>query len=158
MAETKLRFKKATALLREDHQKVKKLFTEYEGLEDDEEERKAEIFQTIKRELTVHAQIEEEIFYPAIQTSEEEEAAKLVREAFEEHRLVKTFLRELSALTPGDEDFEAKLKVLKDNTLHHAEEEQDEVFPVFDKLPKDARDEVAEQLASRKRELESDVE
>lgn len=158
MAETKLRFRKATALLREDHQKVKKLFAEYEKLEDEDPERKEEIFGTLKRELSVHAQIEEEIFYPAIQTSDDEEAGHLVREAFEEHRLVKTFLEEMSALTPGDEDFDAKMKVLMDNVLHHAEEEQDEVFPIFDKLPKDARDEVSEQLASRKRELESDVE
>jgi iron-sulfur cluster repair protein YtfE (RIC family) len=154
MAQTKLRFRKATALLKEDHQKVKKLFAEYEK----GGEGQAEIFETIKRELAAHAQVEEEIFYPAIQTSDDEEASHLVREAFEEHRVMKTFLEEMSALTPGDEDFDAKMKVLKDTTLHHVEEEQDEIFPIFDKLPKDARDEVSEQLASRKRELESDVE
>jgi hemerythrin superfamily protein len=150
MADTKVRVRKATTLLKEDHQKVKKLFSSYEEGEDDE---KAEIFGTLQKELEVHAQIEEEIFYPAIQTSDDKESGHLVREAYEEHRLVKTLLQELGSLMPGDEDFDAKFKVLKDNVLHHAEEEQDEIFPIFDGLPKDDRDEISERLVIRKREL-----
>jgi hemerythrin superfamily protein len=153
MADTKIRVRKATALLKEDHQKVKKLFTTYDGLDDGEEDQKAGIFETIQKELEVHAQIEEEIFYPAVQGSDDEEADHLIREANEEHRLVKQLLQELSSLTPGEEDFDAKFKVLKDNVLHHAEEEQDEVFPIFDALPKDDRDEISERLMMRKREL-----
>jgi hemerythrin superfamily protein len=153
MAETKIRARKATALLKEDHQKVKKLFKDYEACGDDEADEKSEIFQKIQKELEVHAQIEEEIFYPAIEEGGEEEASELVKEAHEEHRIVKQLLEELSSMTPGDEDFDAKCKVLMDNTLHHAEEEESEIFKLFDKLDKDVRDMASEQLSERKREL-----
>jgi len=158
MAETKIRARKATALLKEDHQKVKKLYRDYEKLEDEEADEKSEIFRKIQKELEVHAQIEEEIFYPAIEEGGEEEAGELIKEAHEEHRVVKTLLEELSGMTPGDEDFDAKLKVCMENTLHHAEEEESEIFQLFDKLEKDTRDLVSEQLAERKRELMPDVE
>lgn len=157
MAETKIRAKKATTLLKEDHEKVKKLFKEYERLEDEDPERKAAIFDTLNKELTIHAQIEEEIFYPAVQTSEDEEAGELVKEAQEEHRLVKQLLGELEALTPGEEDFDAKFKVFMENTLHHAEEEQKEMFKLFDELDKGDRDEIAERLIERKRELSGEA-
>ncbi|HEX7901095.1 MAG TPA: hemerythrin domain-containing protein [Planctomycetota bacterium] len=153
MADTKIRVRKATALLKEDHQNVKKLFLSYERADEEEEGQKASIFDTLRKEIEVHAQIEEEIFYPAIQTSDDSEAGHLLREAAEEHRLIKQLLQELEPLTPGDEDFDAKLKVLKDNVLHHAEEEQEQIFPIFDALPRDDRDEVAERLSIRKREL-----
>ena len=153
MADTKIRVRKATALLKEDHQNVKKLFIAYERADEEEEGRKASIFDTLRKEIEVHAQIEEEIFYPALRTSEDPEAVHLLLEAAEEHRLVKQLLQELEALTPGEEDFDAKLKVLMDNVLHHAEEEQDQLFPIFDGLPRDDRDEVSERLTIRKREL-----
>ena len=152
MADTKIRVRKATALLKEDHQNVKKLFASYERA-DDEEGEKAAIFDTLRKESEVHAQIEEEIFYPAVRASDDAEASHLLKEAAEEHRLVKQLLQELEPLTPGEEDFDAKLKVLMDNVLHHAEEEQEEIFPIFDALPRDDRDDVSERLTIRKREL-----
>jgi len=153
MPDTKIRVRKATALLKEDHQKVKKLFTQIEKLDASRETDKAQIFDQLKKELTVHAQIEEEIFYPAVERADDEEADDLVREAQEEHRIVKTLLEELSALRSSDSRFDAKMKVLKENVLHHAEEEQDEIFPVFDHLERMERDRVSEQLQARKREL-----
>lgn len=153
MSDTRIRIRKATALLREDHQEVKKLFSEYEDLGDDATGRKSELFQEIEQALSIHAQIEEEIFYPAMAKVEDEEADELVREAHEEHRIVKTLLEELSNLTPEDEDFDAKMKVLQENVLHHAEEEQEEMFPLFDDLDKEEQDRVSEQLAARKQEL-----
>ncbi len=154
MADPKTRSRNATALLKEDHRWFKKLFAAYEQIEKGEKDPKAEIFQDLRRGLTVHAQIEEEVFYPAIQNARDEiNAPRLVREAHEEHRLVRMLLEELGAMTPGDDEFDAKFKVLKDNVLHHAEEEQDEIFPIFKRLSKDVRDQVAELLASRKQEL-----
>ena len=157
MSDTKVRARKATALLKEDHQKVKKLFAQFEKLGVSQETEKGWIFDQIRKELTVHAQIEEEIFYPAVESAEDEEAAELVREAHEEHRIVKTLLQELSALRPADSRFDAKLKVLKENVLHHAEEEQDEIFPVFDQLDRMERDRISELLQARKRELTGEV-
>jgi hemerythrin superfamily protein len=153
MSDTKVRVRKATALLKEDHQKVKKLFAQFEKLEASRETDKGWMFDQIRKELTVHAQIEEEIFYPAVERAEDEEADDLVREAHEEHRIVKTLLEELSALRPADSRFDAKMKVLKENVLHHAEEEQDEIFPVFDQLEREERERISELLQARKREL-----
>jgi hemerythrin superfamily protein len=153
MSDTKVRVRKATALLKEDHQKVKKLFERIEKLDASRETDKGWIFDQIRKELTVHSQIEEEIFYPAVERAEDEEAAELVREAHEEHRIVKTLLEELSTLRPADSRFDAKIKVLKENVLHHAEEEQDEIFPVFDQLERSERERISELLQARKREL-----
>jgi hemerythrin superfamily protein len=155
MSDTKVRVRKATSLLREDHQKVKKLFTAFEKIDEDDVEKKAELFDEIRTELTIHARIEEEIFYQAIEGSGDREAVELVKKSREEHRLVKKLLEELSE-TPDSGDFEAKLQVLKENVLLHVEQEQENIFPCFDALDKEARDRVSESLASRKRELSRD--
>src|SRR6185436_14435765 len=108
MSDTKLRVRKATAILREDHQNVKKLFSDFEELSDNAHQRRQDLFDEIKKELTLHTQIEEEIFYPAIEATDEEEAVELVREAHEEHKIVKTLIEELSEMTPDSDDFDAK--------------------------------------------------
>jgi len=153
MSDTKLRVRKATAILREDHQNVKKLFSDFEELSDNAHQRRRELFDEILKELTVHAQIEEEIFYPAIEATDEEEAVELVKEAQEEHKIVKTLLEELSEMSPDSDDFDAKMKVLKESVVHHADEEQEEMFPCFDELDKEDQDRISETLAARKREL-----
>lgn len=153
MSDTKIRVRKATALLREDHRMVRKLFSEYEGLDDGEEGRKGELFDAILKELTIHAQIEEDVFYPAMQSIEDDEVQELVLEANEEHKVAKTLLAELSEMTPQDETFDAKMKVLIESVRHHAEEEEQDMFPSFDDLPKEIQDEVSDQLRIRKEEL-----
>jgi len=156
MADTKIRTRKATSLLKEDHRKVKKLFAEFEKLDESDTAEMARIFETVNQELTVHAQIEEEIFYPACEMAEDEDAKTLVKEAHEEHKIVKTLLQEIDALEDGDHtECDAKMKVLRDNVLHHAEEEEEEIFPIFDGLDKEQKTRVAEQLISRKQELQS---
>ena len=153
MADTKIRVRKATTLLREDHRKVKKLFAECDKLDESDSVELARLFEEIQKELLIHTQIEEEAFYPAIERSGEDEAEERVREAHEEHRLAKMLLEELSGMGTEDEQFCAKLKVLKDNVLHHAEEEENEIFPIFEGLEKEEQDRVAEQLYTRKIEL-----
>jgi len=116
----------ALELLKEDHQKVKKLFAEAEGTED--EKKKRRIFDEIKTELETHSRIEEEVFYPAMQ--EHEELKDMVLEAIEEHKQVKTLLREMESLVSDSEKFEPKLSVLMENVEHHAEEEEEgKMFP-----------------------------
>lgn len=153
MADTKIRIRKATTLLREDHRKVKKLFAESDKLDESDTAELARLFEELKKELTVHAAIEEEIFYPAIERSDDDEAEEHVREAHEEHRLVKMLIEELSGMTADEEQFSAKLKVLKDMVLHHAEEEESEIFPIFEDLDKEEQDRVADQLQARKNDL-----
>ena len=116
----------ALEVLKQDHQKVKKLLTSATETEDKKEQKR--LFREIKAELETHARLEETIFYPAVQ--EHEELASMVFESLEEHRQVKTLLRDLSRGTPGSDKFKAKLKVLKDDIEHHAEEEEEgKMFP-----------------------------
>lgn len=121
----------ALELLKRDHQTVKKLLTAAKETEDKNEQKR--LFREIKTELETHARIEESIFYPAVQ--EHEELKDMVFESLEEHRQVKTLLRELSRGTAGSDKFKAKLKVLSDNVEHHAEEEEEgKMFPKVRKV------------------------
>jgi hemerythrin superfamily protein len=116
----------ALELLKEDHQMVKDLFEQAEGTDDQKEKEK--IFDDIKTELETHARIEETVFYPAME--KHEELKKMVTEALEEHKQVKTLLREIDNLKSDSEKFEPKLSVLMENVKHHAEEEEEgKMFP-----------------------------
>lgn len=124
----------ATKLLKDDHKKVKALFEEADELSDRATAKRRAIFEEIRTELTVHAKIEEEIFYPAMQKSRDKEAKEQVLEAFEEHAIAKMLIKQLEESDADDETFKAKLKVLKDVILHHAKEEEKEMFPEAKKL------------------------
>ena len=116
----------ALELLKEDHQKVKELFEEAEGTEDQKE--KTKIFSEIQAELETHARIEETVFYPAME--KREELKDMVLESIEEHKQIKTLLKEIDGLKSDSEKFEPKLAVLMENVEHHAEEEEEEkMFP-----------------------------
>jgi hemerythrin superfamily protein len=121
----------ALELLKKDHQKVKQLLTQAKETEDRKEQR--QLFKEIRAELDTHARIEESIFYPAV--AEHEELKETILESIEEHKQVKTLLREMARLGSTSEKFKAKLKVLADNVEHHAEEEEEQVmFPKVRKL------------------------
>jgi hemerythrin superfamily protein len=121
----------ALELLKEDHQRVKRLLEQGQQTEDKKQQR--QIFKEIKTELDTHARIEETIFYPAME--EYEELKDMVLESLEEHKQMKTVLRELAKLSPSSERFKPKFKVLKDNVEHHAEEEEEgKMFPKVRKV------------------------
>ena len=121
----------ALELLKQDHQKVKELFERGQETEDKKQQR--QIFKEIKSELETHARIEETIFYPAME--EHEELKDMVLESLEEHKQMKTVLREMARLSTSSERFKPKFKVLKDNVEHHAvEEEEGKMFPKIRKL------------------------
>jgi iron-sulfur cluster repair protein YtfE (RIC family) len=144
----------AIELLKKDHEKVAGLFKKYEGAGDDASSEKEELFRMIKRELDVHARIEEEIFYPAAKQVPSEEAKELVAEAGEEHKQIKTLLAELDGMDADDEQFDAKMTVLKEDVEHHVEEEQDEMFPKVRKaLGNDRLEDLGRQLEARKQSL-----
>ena len=116
----------ALELLKTDHQKVKALFEKAEATENAKQQKR--IFDQIKIELETHARIEETVFYPAVQ--KHEELKDMVLESLEEHKQIKTLLREMENLASDSEKFEPKLKVLMENVEHHAEEEEEEkMFP-----------------------------
>ena len=136
----------ALELLKEDHQKVKKLFTQ---AEQDQKQQKS-LFNQIKQELETHTFIEETVFYPAME--KHEELKDMVLESIEEHRQVKTLLKEMENLASDSEKFEPKLKVLRENVEHHAEEEEEgKMFPkVRGILDEGALAKLGEQLQAAK--------
>lgn len=141
------------ALLKEDHDKVKKLFDEFEQATN--KRSKHRIAREALVELEVHAGIEEEIFYPAFQAeSEAEESESIVIEAEEEHHVVHVLIEELKSMPDDDEGrFEAKFTVLAENVRHHIKEEEDEMLPKAKKLGKERLQELGAEMASRKQEL-----
>ena len=138
----------ALELLKTDHQKVKELFKKAEGKKNGKQQK--QLFDQIKAELETHAHIEETIFYPAV--AKNEDLKDMVLESLEEHKQVKTLLKEMENLTSDSEKFEPKLKVLMENVEHHAvEEEEGKMFPKVRKFMKPAElEELGQELESAK--------
>jgi len=111
-------------MLKEDHEKVKGLFEDFESAEGRE---RADIAATAIMELEVHADLEEKLIYPAIRKHIDED--EMMNEAVEEHHLVHVLIKELKKLKPKDEVFQAKFKVLGELVKHHIEEEEGEMLP-----------------------------
>ncbi|HEY2990598.1 MAG TPA: hemerythrin domain-containing protein [Candidatus Binatia bacterium] len=138
----------AVQLLRQDHQKVQELFKQFEESED--RQTKKQIAATALNELKVHAALEEELFYPAVRQEIDEE--EKVDEAEEEHHVAKLLISELEKMTPSDDHFDAKFKVLAESVKHHIEEEESEVIPEIESEIDGA--ELGERMAERKEELQ----
>jgi hemerythrin superfamily protein len=119
----------AIALLKADHAAVKKLFAQEQKATKQDDEKKQIVFDQIKDALTVHATIEEEIFYPAVKKARQEHVKDEVREGYEEHRQIKILIAEIANITPDDETWDMKVKVLKEDVEHHVKEEEGEMFP-----------------------------
>ena len=148
MAETTA--KDAVALLKEDHRTVEELFAQFEKASG--EGRKQKLATEICTELSIHAQIEEEIFYPACEGKVEEE---LLKEAYVEHDGAKVLIAEIIAGGPSDEYYDAKVKVLQEQIEHHVEEEEKRGDGMFAQCRDTDVDLVAmrDQLIMRKDEL-----
>jgi hemerythrin superfamily protein len=141
----------ALELLKADHAEVKKLFRQFEKLKKNEDnDGMQQVAQTICDALRIHAQIEEEIFYPALR--EAGDADDALDEADVEHSHVKELVEQIASSGPGDEHFEARVKVLSEYVEHHVQEEES---TIFSKARKADFDLVAlgEQLEARKAEL-----
>ena len=138
----------ALALLRADHQMVQGLFDQFEKTRS--EDRKSALAEQICNELTIHAQIEEEIFYPAAREAIRDE--DLLDEAKVEHDSAKTLIEQIQGEGPQGELFEAKVKVLGEYVKHHVKEEQNELFAQVRKTKLDLK-ELGERLQQRKTEL-----
>jgi hypothetical protein len=139
----------AIALLKQDHDNVKKLLTELESTTERGIKTRTELFATIKAELTVHEIIEEEIFYPELKAHPK--ATDIVLEGYQEHHVVDLLMGELEALDVSDEKWGAKAKVMQENIEHHIEEEEGEMFAaarqVFDRAE---LADLGERMAARK--------
>ena len=139
----------AITLLKNDHKTVERLFKRFEKAEEDRE--KQQIVDEIIRELSIHAAIEEQVFYPAIREVMPDEE-DTVLEALEEHHVAKWILSELYDMSPTAERFDAKVTVLIESVRHHVEEEEGELFPdVREKLGRKQLGEVGAALEKAKR-------
>ena len=136
------------AMLKDDHSKVKDLFDEFEKAEDKRTQMR--IAKTAINELKVHAAIEEEIFYPGVAGTVDDE--EIMEEATQEHHVVHLLIDELEGQTLEPEVFHAKFIVLAENVRHHIKEEEGEMMPKID-ADESTMQELASRMAQRKEEL-----
>jgi hypothetical protein len=139
----------AVTLLKKDHRQVEEWFDEYEQLEAEEEKR--ELFDKIALALKVHTALEEEIFYAEERGDVEDD---MLDEALVEHDAAKKMIAEIEAMQPGDELYDAKVKVLGEYVKHHVKEEEQPggIFAQAKRGEEDL-DEMGERLKARKEEL-----
>ena len=141
----------AIELLTADHDEVRGLFEQFrQAHEAEDSDRMRELQQKIFSELETHTRIEEDIFYPAVRETDEEELAETVDEGVQEHHVVKVLMREVADVS-GEDTFVAKMKVLMENVEHHAEEEETEMFPdLRERMSQERLDELGAEMAAAK--------
>lgn len=143
----------AITLLKADHKKVKALFKEANELGDRAHAARKKLYDQIDRELTLHTQVEEKIFYPAFKakTKADTDDRDDILEAYEEHAGAKGLMAKIEALDPSDETYKAKIQVLSEMVNHHVEEEETELFKEARKLLTEAElVSLGEQIAAMK--------
>ncbi len=146
----------AIVLLKEDHKTVEKLFKEFEKTGDRAVKTKRRLVDQMIKELTVHAYIEEHLFYPAPRDAAPD-TKDHVLESIEEHHVVVWMLSELAGIDPADERFTAKVTVLIENVRHHVEEEEQDWFPQVRKaMGRTALQQLGEEMAAAKAEAPTD--
>ena len=146
-------------IIKKDHRKVEALFKEYKGLGDTAFKTKQDIAMEIIGLLTVHAEMEEVIFYPRLEEVFNKEGDKIVEEGIAEHGVAKTLMFEIERLSPEDPQFEAKMEVLRESVSHHVKEEEEEMLPKAEKeVNEDDMNELGEKMLAFKKEKGMDTE
>ncbi|WP_374046423.1 hemerythrin domain-containing protein [Massilia antarctica] len=141
----------AIALLTEDHENVKQMFEQFEGLGDRAHATKKKLATQICTELTKHATAEEEIFYPAVRAATKSNE-DLVDEATVEHASAKDLIAQIMEMEATEELFDAKVKVLSEMIEHHVQEEENEMFPKAREAGLDL-EALGQQIAERKAQI-----
>jgi len=148
----------AIEMLTDDHRRVDELFEEYESSKDEaEDEAKQALVARICLELTVHATVEEQVFYPAAREAIDPERSDMLDEAEVEHASVKDLIEQLSGMSPSDVLYDAKVKVLGEYVKHHVEEEEGEIFPAMRDSEIDL-EALGSEIETRKEELREELE
>ena len=147
----------AISLLKSDHVKVRKLLRQLESTDERATKQRDHLVSEIERELKIHSQIEEELFYPCFKKAAENTAAEdLFYEATEEHHVVDMVLPQLKSTSTKSPEFAAKAKVLRDLVEHHAQEEETQMFTKARQLLDDGQlRQLGGELQKRKQTLES---
>jgi hemerythrin-like domain-containing protein len=142
----------ALSLLEQDHREVEDMFDEYDEIDD--ERRKLPLVKKLCQALRVHAAIEEEIFYPEARKATKDD--DLLDEALVEHASATRLIEEIEDMEPGDELYDAKVRVLGELVKRHIREEEEELFPEVESAGMDL-DTAGKKLAARKEELMSEM-
>ncbi len=142
----------ALRMLKDDHDRVKKMMEDLDGTTERGEKTRAHIFERLVHHLTIHEAIEEEILYPALK--EFAKTRDITLEAYEEHHVIDQIVGELEATPVSDETWAAKLTVMKENLEHHIEEEETDMFPKARQvMDEDELEELGSRMAARKEAL-----
>jgi len=146
----------ALALLRHEHDRIRQLFAEFARLRgiEDEDERKAELVDEICYELTLHAIVEEEVFYPLLRAAADDD--EMMDEAEVEHAGVRELISQLEVMYPGDDHFEATVAVLAEEVEHHVAMEETDMFATARTSGIDLAA-LGRKMAARRRELDEDL-
>ena len=154
----KARSKTANAidLLKEDHEKVKKAFKQFEKMDRADSEGCRELVERVCADLRVHTTLEEEIVYPAVREAIEDE--DIMNEAAVEHETAKMLIEQLENMEPDDPNYFATFTVLGEYVMHHVKEEEGEMFPQAKKAKDLDLEALGEQIKARKEELSAETE
>ena len=150
MAKSKAKATGAIELLKEQHDKVKKAFKEFEKLDREDTEAQQQLVQSVCEDLKLHTTLEEELFYPAAREAIDDE--DILNEAQIEHETAKMLIEQLENMGPEDPNFHATFTVLGEYVLHHVKEEEGEMFPQVKKTDLDL-EELGARMRSRMEEL-----
>ena len=146
----------ALKLMKDDHEKMRKLLTELESTTERGVKTREELFTRLVSELTVHEQIEEQIFYPAVkERATTKKLEELVAESYEEHHFVDMVKAEIEQTPFESEEWAAKFKVMMENIKHHAEEEEEQ--KMFPKVRKAFTKAELEELGTQMEELKEQL-
>ncbi|MGE5652047.1 hemerythrin domain-containing protein [Noviherbaspirillum sp. UKPF54] len=147
----------ALDVLADDHKRVVRMFDEFEQMKEDndpDDESKQLLVENTCAELTIHAQVEEELFYPALREAIDD--LDLLDEAEVEHASAKQLITELAAMQPEDDLYDAKFTVLGEYVKHHIQEEEKEMFPKAKKADLDLEG-LGDEIRQRKLELREEL-
>ena len=150
MTKSRSKSPEAIEMLKEDHDKVKKAFKEFEKMDREDTESCQQLIRSVCEDLKVHTTLEEEIFYPALRASIEDE--DIMNEAAVEHETAKMLIDQLENMGPDDPNYFATFTVLGEYVMHHVKEEEGEMFPQAKKADLDL-----EALGSRMQERKSEL-
>jgi hemerythrin-like domain-containing protein len=141
----------AIALLKADHQRVRDLFAQYEAAEHGAT--KQTVAAAVFRELEMHAQLEETIFYPTVNEGTDE-GPELVKASVQDHETMHQLIQELQGMAHDTDEFDAKFQELMDNVEHHVEEEEAAMFPLAEEELAEDLDEIMAEMQEMKADLQ----
>ncbi|MEX2374792.1 MAG: hemerythrin domain-containing protein [Dehalococcoidia bacterium] len=142
----------AVAMLKQDHKRVQDLFDRYERESDPGSQAAREMTQQMFAELLAHAQIEEDIFYPAVQDADDK-AVQMIGEGIEEHHAAEALIDDLMKRGADDSEYAAKMATLISSVRHHIEEEEKELFPIAQKALSGRLDEIGKDMNDLKQDI-----